>query len=342
MSTETINKPIEILLVEDKPGDTLLFRETLAGSGAYQFDLTCVEKFGEANKRLSEKQYDVILLDISMADNQGFETFVNVRMRAPKIPIILLSDINDEELAVRSLQNGAQDYLIKGHFNSGMLGRAIRYAIERHRIMAELERARQKEHKLAYFDALTKLPNRRLFFDRLNQALSHAQRYKQKVALMYIDLDGFKLVNDSLGHDVGDLLLKEVAKRLKSCLRKSDTVARIGGDEFTCMLLNIEKPGDVTKVAQKVKKALARAYDFNGYNAKISGSIGISIYPGDTTDARQLIKNADVAMYHAKKHGKNSYEFFNEKLNEVVFEQIAVKNNLHRELESQELLVHYQ
>ncbi|MDH4028767.1 MAG: GGDEF domain-containing protein, partial [Nitrospirota bacterium] len=138
------------------------------------------------------------------------------------------------------------------------------------------------------------------------------------------------------------LLLKEVAKRLKTCLRRSDTVARIGGDEFTCVLLDIEKTGDITKVAQKIKKALSNSYDFNGYNVKISGSIGISTFPEDTKDARQLIKNADIAMYHAKKQGKNSYEFFSAGLNEVVLDHISVKNNIHRELESQELLFHYQ
>jgi diguanylate cyclase (GGDEF)-like protein len=321
MNTQTIAKPIEILLVENNPEDVRLFRESLAEAGAAQFDLTCVGQLTDTIERLDKEQYDIVMLDPSLPDSQGFNTFINVRMHAPKVPVILLTGTNDEELAVKALQNGAQDYLIKGQVDGSLLSRSIRYAIERHH-------ARQKEHCLAYFDVLTSLPNRQLFYDRLNQALSYAHRYKQKVALLFIDLDGFKLVNDSLGHDVGDLLLQAVAKRLEDSLRESDTVARLGGDEFTCILPNIEKSGHVTLVARKMIRALSGPFDLKGHEINISGSIGITIFPDDTDDFGELIKNADIAMYHAKKQGKNNFQFFAGRLNVTTPERILKKDNL--------------
>lgn len=308
MNTQTIIKPIEILLVDDNPGDVWLFKKSLAEAGSDQYDLTCVGKLNETIKCLDKEEYDIVMLDLTLPDSQGFNTFTSVRMHSPRVPIILMAGDNDEELAVKALQHGAQDCLIKGQMDGTLLSRSIRYAIERHH-------ARMKEHRLAYFDALTGLPNRMLFYDRLNQALSHAHRYEQKVALLFIDLDGFKLVNDSIGHDMGDLLLQEVAKRLEACLRKSDTVARIGGDEFTCILPHIEKSKDITVVAQKILRALRHPFHVKGQEINISGSIGASLFPDDTVDCEILIKNADVAMYHVKKLGRNNVYFFAEIVN---------------------------
>ncbi|MBI4699370.1 MAG: GGDEF domain-containing response regulator [Nitrospirae bacterium] len=303
MSTQTVSKPIEILLVEDNPRDARLFRENMAEVGAGLYGLTHAGQLNETIRYLDEGQYDVVMLDLTLPDSKGFDTFNRIRLHAPQVPIILLTGIRDEELAVRALQHGAQDYLIKGQVDGSMISRSIRFAIERHQ-------SRERENRLSYFDALTNLPNRRLFYDRLNQALSHAQRYEEKVALMFIDLDGFKLVNDDLGHDLGDMLLQAVAERLEYCLRKSDTVARIGGDEFTCVLPHIEKKVDVNIVAQKIIKALNRPFNLKGQEICISGSIGASLFPDDTEDFEDLIKNADMAMYHAKKEGKNNFQFF--------------------------------
>ncbi len=243
------------------------------------------------------------MLDLTLPDSRGISTLNSVRMHSPQVPVILLTTVNDEALAVTALQNGAQDYLIKGQVDGSMLSRSIRYAIERHQ-------AGERENRMAYFDALTGLPNRRLFFDRLNQALSRAQRYDEKVALLFIDPDGFKPVNDSLGHDMGDLLLQEVARRLQGCLRKSDTVARIGGDEFTCILPHIERAGDVNVVARKIIRALNSPFDIKGHKIHISGSVGASLFPDDSADCEELISNADAAMYIAKKQGKNNFQFF--------------------------------
>lgn len=303
MTTEVLSKAIDILLVENNPVDVRIVREGLAEAGEDQFNLTCAGKLTDTIKHLDLENYDIVLMDLALPDSYGFNSFINVRMHAPKVPIILLTSIEDEDLAVKALQNGAQDYLIKGQVNGGLLSKSIRFAIERHN-------AGQKQHRLAYFDTLTNLPNRQLFHDRLNQALSHAQRYAQKVALMFIDLDDFKIVNDSMGHDMGDLLLQAVARRLEYCLRKSDTVARIGGDEFTCILPNIEKLGDVNIVANKVIRALTTPFELKGQKIRISGSVGTSLFPDDTQDPEKLVKNADIAMYNAKRLGKSNFQFF--------------------------------
>ncbi len=303
MSTQVCAKPIDILLVNDDPYDIRFIKESLSDEDQTRFGFKCVGKLTDTIACLEEKEYDIIMLDLSLPDSQGFDTFSSVRMHSPKVPIVLLTGINDEELAVRALQNGAQDYLIKGQINGGELSRSIRFAIERHN-------ANQKEHHMAYYDGLTNLPNRQLFHDRLNQALSHAQRYDQKVALMFIDLDDFKKVNDTMGHDMGDLLLQSVARRLEYCLRKSDTVARLGGDEFTCILPNIEKAEDVKIVAQKIVRALTTPFQLNGQEIQISGSVGASLFPDDTEDSELLIKNADMAMFQAKKQGRNNFKIF--------------------------------
>ena len=337
VNRQAIPKPVKVLLVEKDPAEVRLFRDSLAEAGDDQFALTWAGQLFETINCLDKAQFDIVMLDPSLPDSQGFDTFVRVRMRAPKVPIILLSTADDEELAVRALQNGAQDCLIKGQLESGSLTRSIRYAIERHRVMADLELARQEEHRLAYFDALTDLPNRQLFYDRLNQALSHALRNNEKLALMFIDLDGFKTVNDSMGHASGDLLLQAVARRLTNCLRKSDTVARMGGDEFTCILPDIKKSGDISVVAQKIIRALSSPFNINGNRIHISGSIGASTYPDDAGDVDALIKNADIAMYDAKKQGKNNFQFFAGSTGAIVPKCILSGKNLNNALEQRDV-----
>ncbi|MBC8412402.1 MAG: GGDEF domain-containing response regulator [Nitrospira sp.] len=306
MITKTAGRSINILLVEDNPGDIRLFRENISEVYDTSYMISHAGRLSETLRTLDESSPDVVILDLTLPDSDGYNTFINVRMHAPNVPIILLTSIVDEDLAVRALQNGAQDYLIKGQVDSAQLHRSIRFAIQRNQAM-------QREHRLAYFDVLTGLPNRQLFTDRLSQALTRAQRYGEQAALMFIDLDGFKQINDTLGHDCGDRLLQQTAERLQKCLRKSDTVARIGGDEFTCILPNIANTEDVSVVARKIIKALAETFELQGgLQANISGSIGISIYPDDTKSPEDLLKAADIAMYYAKNQGKNNFRFFSE------------------------------
>ncbi|HCZ16061.1 MAG TPA: diguanylate cyclase, partial [Candidatus Accumulibacter sp.] len=179
--------------------------------------------------------------------------------------------------------------------------------------ISERKANEERVQHLAHHDQLTDLPNRSLLSDRLFQALAQARRDRGTVALMFLDLDSFKPVNDTLGHDIGDLLLKEVALRLQNCVpRESDTVARLGGDEFVILLAQIEKAADAVVVAGKLLAALERPFLIGPHRISISGSIGIAVYPQHGDEVNQLLKNADIAMYHAKKAGRNCYRFFRE------------------------------
>lgn len=178
------------------------------------------------------------------------------------------------------------------------------------RDVTERKQAEAQLQHFAHYDILTDLPNRRLFSDRLQQALVTAKREKTRLAVMLLDLDMFKPINDSLGHDVGDLMLKEIARRIQDCMRGSDSAARMGGDEFIVLLPSIEAEKDAMTVAEKIRSALNQPFELAGHNLHISASIGIAIYPEHGNDEFLLCKNADIAMYHAKKKGHNNVQYF--------------------------------
>lgn len=211
-------------------------------------------------------------------------------------------------------------------------------------IAGALERKRAEEtiRHQAYHDVLTLLPNRMLFKDRFSQALAQAQRHKQLVAMLFLDLDRFKTINDTLGHAVGDRLLQGVAERLSKCLRDGDTIARLGGDEFMVLVPGIHQPEDAAKVADKILQAVRPSFRFEGHELHITTSIGISLYPHDGEDAETLFKNADVALYRAKDQGRNTYQLYTPSMNARAFEQLALENKLRRALENQEFVLHYQ
>lgn len=194
----------------------------------------------------------------------------------------------------------------------------------------------------ANYDTLTGLPNRSLFLDRLNQGMIRSEREDKKLALMFIDLDGFKYVNDTLGHHVGDLLLKKAAKRLTDCMRSSDTVARLGGDEFTIIMPSLDDPARISLAAQRILDALAKPFQLNDEEAIVSGSIGITVFPDDATDANDLLRNADAAMYRAKDQGKATFHYYTADLNEEVKERVAIKTGLSKAMERNEFSLHFQ
>jgi len=207
---------------------------------------------------------------------------------------------------------------------------------------AELERAQARAQHLADHDALTGLPNRRLLEDRLTQALALSYRNRKNTAVMFVDLDRFKNVNDSLGHSVGDSVLREVAGRLVRQLRVGDTICRIGGDEFVVVLPEAKRSSDVAHVAQKVIEQLSQPVTVEERELVVTCSIGIAIYPDDGRDAESLIRNADAAMYHAKELGRANYQFFTERMNQAASRRLALENDLRRALGKDELRVHYQ
>ena len=215
-------------------------------------------------------------------------------------------------------------------------------SIEAHKLTEQIELAKVQMDHLAYHDVLTDLPNRMLLQDRLEQAIEVAQRQDRPLALMYMDLDRFKHINDSLGHTVGDQLLQSVARRLMECVRQSDTVSRQGGDEFVLLLPLIEHAEDAALAAQKMLAALTQSHHVAGHDLHISVSIGISIYPDDGRDAQTLIKCADTAMYYAKESGRNNYKFFEPEMNARAVQRQIIEASLRRALEAQEFVLFYQ
>ena len=204
---------------------------------------------------------------------------------------------------------------------------------------------KEAELRLTFFanhDALTDLPNRALFNQRLTQALARAQRFSKMAAVLFIDLDRFKVINDTLGHDAGDRLLKQLAERLRECLREADTVGRQGGDEFVVLIEDVADPAQVADVGQKILETVARPFLINGQEFHVTASIGISIYPDDGHDQQALLKNADIAMYRAKEQGKNNQQFYSVQMNQHSCERLALETSLRRAVERNEFLLHYQ
>ena len=422
-----------VLLVEDDPGDAHLVQQMLRAHTDLCFEVVCAGSMAEARLQLGESLPHLLLLDLTLPDSSGLETVRTCRASAGATPIIVLTGHDDTEHALRTLEMGAQDYLVKGSFDEDGLVRAIRYAISRagleqrlasseardRLLIAALEAVgngvvltdihariewvnpafesltgysreaaighkagelmrsgvqdksfyenmwqtilagntwrgeltnRRKDGSLqneeltiapvkdeagtihhfvgikhdiserklveerikhmAQYDALTDLPNRALFSDRIEQAIAIARRDKERMAVMFIDLDKFKPINDTLGHEVGDLLLQEAARRMQGCMRASDTLARIGGDEFVVLLRSIEDDADALLVAEKIRRTLNQPFHLAQRSLHISSSTGIAIYPEHGKEEVELTRNADIAMYHAKESGRDSVKLF--------------------------------
>jgi len=208
--------------------------------------------------------------------------------------------------------------------------------------LAERKKAEERIQFLAYHDYLTGLPNRFLLRDRLQKNLACARRNRDFVAVLFIDLDRFKNINDSLGHSVGDNLLQQVAERLSHCVRQNDTVSRLGGDEFIMVLNDIPSRTDAEKIAQKVAAIMTHPFFINGAEFHITPSTGISIYPDDGEDIETLIKNADAAMSFVKENGRNNYQYFNPNLHSRALQRLSMETSLRRALEREELVLFYQ
>jgi len=264
----------------------------------------------------------------------------------PLAVIVGLSE--DERLAAAN--TGMRTYLWRASAGSAILilivailGRLSRQlALSRqHAVDEQIAHAARVEY-LAYHDGLTALPNRSLFSKLLGQGIQHAHRYNKQLAVLFLDLDRFKQINDSLGHQAGDQLLQEVATRLKTCLRDSDAVARLGGDEFVVLLPELEDETHAATVAQKILSAVARPFVLIGQEFRVTASVGISTYPQDGLDEQTLTKNADIAMYQAKDEGKNNFQFYSEKLNTDSLERLALDLSLRHALERNEFRLDYQ
>jgi diguanylate cyclase (GGDEF)-like protein/PAS domain S-box-containing protein len=467
--------PKNILLVQDDAASARSIGAALMRSSDPSFHVDWHRRCADGLERLARdgqpgsRQSDAVaavLLDLFLPDSRGIETFERVFQVAPHVPILVLSAVDDEEVAKLAVQHGAQDYLLTDHLDGYLMPKAVASMIERaavaEALFEEKERAQvtlnsigdavistdargavtylnasaerltgwpleeaagrpQEEvfhvvdastrlaapnpmavairenrstalapncllvrrdgveaaiedsaapihdrrgqvtgavmvfrdvssaraqtlrmSHLAQHDSLTDLPNRVLLSDRLAQALALARRHRKRLAVLFLDVDRFKRVNDSLGHDVGDRLLRAVAARLLECVRSSDTVSRQGGDEFVILLADVSRAGTAAVSAEKILQELARPYRIDEHEIHVTLSIGIATYPDDGADGAALLKHADVAMYHAKDGGRNTYRFFKPEMNAHAVERQLVEGGLRRALQRGELGLHYQ
>jgi diguanylate cyclase (GGDEF)-like protein/PAS domain S-box-containing protein len=432
-----------VLLVESLSKHTSPMRKMFKELGATPFRVAHVESIGGAEKYLVGNSVDIILLDLGLAGVDGLDAMRRLQTIVAGVPIVLLCDADDESIAAHAIQEGAQDYLVKGQIDTGELKRALLNAskrkiiegiksIEKERaqftldsigdavictdtsgtitflnpvaermtgwgrkdatgqkmadcvcivdastrktildpmakaasqnragslplncvligrdgheiniedsvapirdgdgtvtgaviVFRDVSATRALERELtdsAQHDFLTGLPNRMLLDDRIGQAISLAHRQKCHAAVLFLDLDGFKNINDSLGHLIGDKVLQSVAKRLLDCVRAPDTVVRQGGDEFIVLLQELKHPQDAIFTVARLLKTVTDVHSIDSHEIRITTSIGVSIYPNDGLDGETLIKNADIAMYHAKKSGSQTYNFFKSGPGDVQF-----------------------
>lgn len=472
----------KVLVIEDDPNYFTLVSQRLSQNRNPAFELIRSKHMQSGLERLAEGDIDVVLLDLMLPDSEGLNSFLSVHKSFPEVPIIILTSVDDEEIAGQAIAMGAQDYLAKGSFDRQLLIKSICYAISRHHGQAQLqkyyqenerskralqdqderfrslvsnipgavyrftltesrewkidfisevireisglsagdlmggnvgtyfervlpqdlqllrdafekavregsmfsvdyrirqpngdfrwvndhgravrdltgrvtsvdgiisdttERTKEKErfNQLVYFDSLTNLPNRELFVDRLDQAIQQARRKKESGAVLALDLDHFKRINDTLGHPIGDQLIKAVSVRLLKLLFDTDTITRIGGGAFIILLPRITKSEDAENVATKLLTAFKAPFLINEHELFTSCSIGITLFPGDGETSDILIKNADAAMHISKERGKDRYQLFSSSIANSSFERLVLENSLRRALERNEFLLYYQ
>ncbi len=294
----------KILIVDDQEVNVLLLEQILQTAGYKSVNATTNPH--DTYKLHLENRYDLILLDLHMPGMDGFQVMEALKEIEPDgyLPVLVITAQPDQQL--RALKAGAKDYITKPFDLTEVLAR-VHNMLEVRLLYKRLEHSSDELKTMALHDALTGLPNRRLLMDRLSLSIAQAQRRRSMMVVMYLDLDGFKQINDTLGHDAGDTLLKMVSDRLVAAVREEDTVARLGGDEFVIVLSELTHAEDIARFAPKIIQSVSRPYRIEEHRVNITVSIGISIFPTHGTDAESLMKSADLALYEAKHAGKNAY-----------------------------------
>lgn len=327
-----------LLLVEDSPGDADLTCDLLAeGCDVAAFSVVRVPRLSEALDLLRHERVQAVVLDLRLPDAEGLEGLDRLRQAAPDLPVVVLTGLADEAVAVESLQRGAQDFVVKGHLAPSVFARTVRNAIERHRIKRELDDANVRlrdvntrlEH-LSVHDPLTELLNRR----GLQQALSREQQRRRRqdsgLFLLLIDLDNFKQINDSLGYSVGDLALRTIAGKLKGALRPTDHPARIGGDEFMVLLPNT-RPAEGARIAERVRLAISESALalVSGGNARVTASVGALTVSEAVASIEELLSVAHLILRRSKIEGKNRVVYGADAVDEAAFPLADVRRALH-------------
>jgi diguanylate cyclase (GGDEF)-like protein len=293
-----------ILIVDDQEANVQLLEQMLREAG-YRCITSTMDPHAVCELH-RKNHYDLILLDLQMPGMDGFQVMEGMKEIETDgyVPILVVTAQPGHKL--RALTSGAKDFVAKP-FDLVEVKMRIHNMLEVRLLYKQLEHYSREMESLALHDELTGLPNRRLLMDRLSLAIAHARRNKRTMAVMYLDLDGFKQINDTLGHDAGDMLLSMVAARLVAAVRQEDTVARLGGDEFVIALWELNHADGVAKLVSKVIQAVSQPYTIQGRDVSITVSVGVSIYPTHGEEVETLMKSADLALYEAKRTGKNDY-----------------------------------
>ncbi|HZV63342.1 MAG TPA: response regulator, partial [Telluria sp.] len=322
----------QVLIVDDDRSTRSTLRYTLQRDG---FRVEEAADGAQALMMLKRFHPDVILMDAVMPVMDGFTACARMQELpgGTSIPVLMITALEDNSSVERAFAAGASDYIPK----------PIHYAVlsQRVRRIIDANRAEKRIRHLAYNDLLTGLPNRALFFDLLGQSVEQAARDEAMLAVMFMDLDRFKYVNDNLGHDVGDRLLSAVAQRVRRTIRSVDVVARLGGDEFTVVLGDIDGPGPAAAAAQNICRVLAAPFQIDGHDIFVTSSVVIAMYPHDGHDVATLVKRADSAMFRAKKTN-TGFQFYEASMEQIISEHVRLESDLRRALDLGELEVHYQ
>ncbi|MFI3137813.1 MAG: EAL domain-containing protein [Methylococcaceae bacterium] len=345
--------PLHIIVIDDDPLIRLVAVKVLQTVGLKTTEAASGE---EGLQFFAEYGADAILLDVMMPDGMdGFTACAAFRNRpnGQHLPILMMTGLDDLESINRAFEAGATDFITKP-INIPLLGHRIRYLLKSSQTTKLLLESEQRLHRMAYFDNLTDLPNRQFFREHLQHMIALAQRQKLKLGVLFLDLDGFKHINDTLGHHFGDQVLQTTGERLRNSLRDSDALirntghqeddflARLGGDEFTVLLSTITRNDDAETVAERIRSNLAQTLTFGEHEVCSTVSIGIAIFPDDGEGAEELLKNADMAMFYAKRAGGNQCQYFSRKMSEDASRRLTLAKHLRKAIERGELALHYQ
>lgn len=334
----------QVLVFDPREAAGLAWCDALAVRSRGRMRATTVATIDAVEHSLSAQPIAAVLV-VPDADGACFDLLARLRSLLPALPVVGVGEAASGE---RFAREGGHDWVeldpraAPDEREQRLVERVLRYAVERAALQSELERQRRLGLHLAHHDALTDLPNRQLFRTQLRQLLQQAHRNPRSLAVMFVDLDRFKQINDTLGHRIGDLMLVEVARRLQSCVRETDIAARRGGDEFTVLLDGIRRGQDAARVARKILTEIAKPYSIAGHELFLTASVGMSLFPADGADSEALVRNADIAMYRAKARGGNTYQFFMPEMTDRAMERMEMENSLHQALEREQFVLYYQ
>ena len=321
-----------VVLADDDPSIRLMIRHVLESE---EFDIVEAADGIEAIKAVEKHHPALVLLDAVMPGIDGFTTCKQIKDKGhTDVPVMMITGLDDDASVERAYDVGAIDFITK----------PIKWAVLKHRVKSVVSTvvAERKVELLAYRDTLTNLPNRLLFADRLEHSIDRSARHRESLALLLVDMDDFKLVNDSFGHDAGDKLIKAVGDLLSRSLRRADTVARLGGDEFAVIVENIDGVDDAISIADNLSTVLEHNVRLDDQETFTGASIGIAIYPDDGEDARTLLKNADTALFRAKENGRHCFQFYKPEMSVTAMERLELENSLRKALDEDQFVVYYQ